>query len=83
MELQREIQGRQGGGGVLLDPRGNKVLDYYWNLGIKTNNRVEAYTLFQGILLVKQKQIKTLNVVGDSKMIISLMISGSLPKDLC
>jgi ribonuclease HI len=57
-------------------------LDYYWNLGIETNNRAEAYALFQGILLVKQKQIKTLNVVGDSKMIISLMISGSSSKDL-
>jgi hypothetical protein len=74
--------GEWRGGGFLLDPGGNKVMDYYWNLGIETNNRVESYVLFYGILLVKHKKINTLNVVGDSKMIIILMISGSSPKDL-
>jgi len=57
-------------------------MDYYWNLGIETNNRFESYVLFYEILLVKHKKINTLNVVGDSKIIIILMISGSSPKDL-
>jgi ribonuclease HI len=83
MELLKETQGRQvWGGGVLFEPRGKIILNFYWNLGMETNNKVEAYALLKGIQLVNRRQIQTLNVVGDSKTIIRMMIQGSDPKNL-
>jgi hypothetical protein len=35
--------------GVLYGPRRNREVEFYWNIGIDTNNKnnkVEAYTLF-------------------------------------
>jgi ribonuclease HI len=57
-------------------------LNFYWNLGKETNNKVEAYALLKGIQLEKHRQIQTLNAVGDSKTIIRIMILGSDPKNL-
>jgi ribonuclease HI len=57
-------------GGALFELRG------------KTNNKVEAYALLKGIHLVKNRQIQTLNIVGDSKTIIRMMILGSDPKNM-
>jgi ribonuclease HI len=57
----------------------NRVLEYLWNLGIETNNKVEAYALLQGIHLEKQNKIQTLNEVSDSKIIIRTMILGFSP----
>jgi ribonuclease HI len=54
-------------------------LDYFWNLGMETNNKAEAYALLQGIHLEKKGKIQILNVVGDSKTIIRTMIWGSSP----
>jgi ribonuclease HI len=68
--------------GVLFGPGGNRVFDYYWNLGMETNNKAEAYALLQGIHLEKQRKIQILNVVGDSKTIIRIMISGSSPHNM-
>jgi hypothetical protein len=47
--------------------------------GDKNKQKVEVYSLLQGIHLAKQSQIQNLNVVGDSKTIIRIMILGSLP----
>jgi hypothetical protein len=33
---------------VLYGPRGNRDMDFYWNLGNTTNNIVEAYVVYQG-----------------------------------
>jgi hypothetical protein len=38
-------------GGVLYGPRGTRVLEFSWNLGIASNNVVEAYAVYQGLLL--------------------------------
>ena len=40
------------------------------------------YALLKGLQLAKQRQILTLNGVGDSKTIIRMMIQGSEPKYL-
>ena len=57
-------------------------MNYYWNLGKETNNKAEAYALLKGIQLENQRQIQNLNVVGDSKTIIRMMIQGFEPKKL-
>jgi hypothetical protein len=45
------ILGEAGAGGVLYIPRGNRFLDFSWNLGNTSNNMVEAYADYQWILL--------------------------------
>jgi hypothetical protein len=82
MEHLKETQGRQVWGGVLFGPKGIRVFDYYWNLGMETNNKVEAYALLQGIQLEKKRKIQNLNVVGDSKTLIRIMILGSSPHNM-
>jgi ribonuclease HI len=57
-------------------------LNYYWNIGKDTNNKAEVYALLKGLHLENQSQIQNLNVVGDSKVIIRMMIQGSEPKNL-
>jgi ribonuclease HI len=69
-------------GGVLYELGGKRILNYCWNLGKDTNNKVEAYALLKGLQLANQRQIHSLNVVGDSKTIIRMMIHGSEPKHL-
>jgi ribonuclease HI len=68
--------------GVLFEPGGKIILNYYWNLGKDTNNKAKAYALLKGLQLANQRQIQSLNIVGDSKTIIRMMIQGSEPKNL-
>jgi ribonuclease HI len=69
-----------GAGGVLFNPRGNKLMDYSWNLEVTTNNKVEAYTLYMGIQLEKKRKIIDLNILGDSKNTIIYFIKAFSPK---
>jgi ribonuclease HI len=70
------------GGGVLFKPRGKRNLNYHWNIGMDTNNKVEAYALLKGIQLTQTQQIRELNALGDSKNIIRMMVHGSNPRYL-
>jgi hypothetical protein len=74
-------QREAGAGGVLYDPRGTRVLDFSWNLGIASNNVVEAYVVYQGLLLMQEDQINQISIVGDSKNTIRYFVKGSSPKD--
>jgi ribonuclease HI len=74
--------GEAGAGGVLFEPGGKKSLSYHWNLGMDTNNKAEAYALLKGIQLTQTQKIRELNVLGDSKNIIRMMVHGSNPRDL-
>jgi hypothetical protein len=38
--------------------------------------------MYQGVQLVKQRQISNLNIIGDSKNIIRIFIRNSTPKDI-
>jgi ribonuclease HI len=51
----------------MYGPGGHIVSTFSWNLGFTSNNQVEAYSLLQGLLIAKARNIKTLSVVGDSK----------------
>jgi len=57
------------------------VLSYHWNLGIARNNQVEAYALYQGLYLTKSKNIHSVSVIGDSKIIIGYARNGSQPSN--
>jgi len=67
---------------VIIYPRGNQVLSFHWNLGIATNNQAEAYALYQGLHLAKRRNIHSLSVIGDSKIIIGYVRKGSHPPNL-
>jgi hypothetical protein len=69
-------------GGVLFGPRGNQEVEFYWSLKLSSNNKAEAYAVFQGIQIVKQPQSPQLNIVGDSKNTIRYFVTGSDRKDL-
>jgi ribonuclease HI len=60
--------------GFSTNPEGKRILNYYWNIGKDTNNKAEAYALLKGLQLTKTRQISDLNVIGDSKTIIRMMI---------
>jgi ribonuclease HI len=68
-------------GGVLFIPRGQILLTYSWNLGITTNNLAEAYAIFKGAQLAKERQINQLIILGDSKTIIRYFIKKTIPKN--
>jgi len=73
--------GEVGVGGVLYRPRGKRLLDFSWNLGINTNNMEEAYAMYQGVLLVQEQQLNSITIVGDSKNIIRHFSMGTTPKN--
>jgi hypothetical protein len=41
-----------GVGGVLYIPRGKRLLDFSWNMGINSNNMEEDYAMYRGVLLL-------------------------------
>lgn len=62
--------GKSGAGGVILDPKGNKIITYEWSLGELTNNRAEEYNLLLGTRLLNKNAIKDPIIIGDSTIII-------------
>jgi ribonuclease HI len=75
-------EGEACAGGVLFKHGGKIILNYYWNIGKDTNTKAKAYALLKGLQLTNQRQIQNLNVVGDSKTIIRMMIQVSETKYL-
>jgi ribonuclease HI len=71
-----------GARGVIIYPQGNQVISYHLNLGIATNNQAEAYALYQGLHLAKIRNIHSISVIGDSKIIIGYAPNGSHPSNL-
>ena len=72
--------GKAGGGGVIFDPGGNKVLEFFWNIGYDSNNMAEAYGLWQGLKQLKNKGVEEVMVFGDSRLIIQELNGGSRSK---
>jgi len=71
----------EGVGGVLYSLIGNHFLNFSWNLGKNSNNRVESYVIYQGILLAQAQQMNRITIVGDSKTIIHCFFMGTTPKN--
>jgi len=63
--------------GSFHDFEGTTVLTYALGLGQATNNQGKAYALLHGLILVKEANIRTLIVFGDSMMVVKAMLDKS------
>lgn len=75
------ILGEEGAGGVLFHPRGNKIMEHSWTIGVTTNNKAEAYAMLIGIQLEKKISIYELNIAGDSKNTTRYFVKHPPPKE--
>eukprot|EP00253_Pinus_taeda_P004040 PITA_04040 len=66
--------GLAGAGGLICNVNGDCILRYEWGLGENSNNRVEGLALFQGLTQLIKLGIKKAVVLGDSSIIIRLMV---------
>ena len=62
-------------GAVLFSPDGKVVLEIAEYLGVQTNNYAEYNGLLLGLLHAQANNIKTLNIEGDSNLVIQ-QVSG-------
>eukprot|EP00253_Pinus_taeda_P006677 PITA_06677 len=74
--------GVAGSGGVLLSPGGFPEMRFHWGLGIETNNRAEALALWQGLTQAIKRNILSLAVFGDSRLIIQAMLRPKNPHQI-
>lgn len=74
--------GVAGSGGVLLSPGGSPEMRFHWGLGIETNNRAEALALWQGLTQAIKRNIPSLVVFGDSRIIIQAMLRPKNPHQI-
>ena len=63
-----------GAGGIICNGNGDVLIEYEWGLGNLSNNRAEALALYQGLLQRQRLGIRTAIVIGDSAIVISLMV---------
>lgn len=61
---------------------GIRIHNFSWGLGITSSIHVEALALFQGLKILKMLNIREANVIGDSLVIINIMVTHSKPTDL-
>ena len=52
-------------------------MEYFWNIGIESNNMAKVYGLWQGIKQLKEKGVEEAMVYGDSHLIIQVMNGAS------
>ena len=65
-----------GVGGILLDPGGHIEQIFAWGLRNRTKNEAEWLELLQGLQLLHAKKYQKVLIFGDSKHVISILISG-------
>ena len=65
--------GNAGAGYVIYNAKREKMYSNYMNLGIKTNNQAEYSGMIYGLKSAQNLGIKTLEVAGDSQLIIYQM----------
>eukprot|EP00253_Pinus_taeda_P008935 PITA_08935 len=68
--------GQAGAGGLIVDETGDNICSYEWSLGERTNNNAEALALYQGLLQLNKLGIKIAMIIGDSAIIICLMVQN-------
>jgi hypothetical protein len=64
-----------GVGGILHDPRGNKIVHYSWGIVNVMNNLSKDYSLWCRLKIARNYGIWTLYVFGDSMLIIWVVIT--------
>eukprot|EP00253_Pinus_taeda_P021165 PITA_21165 len=68
--------GKAGAGGIIKNHRGETIVSYEWGLGKVSNNVAEAYSLLLGTSILNRLEIKNPIIMGDSAIIIAVMVSG-------
>ena len=68
-----------GGGGVLFYPDGNLEISFSWGLGVDTNSQDEALALWKGLQQALIHGIPEINIFGDSRLIIQVLITRKIP----
>jgi len=61
--------------GVSISRSGTTTLTYAWGLGIASNNVAKTYALMKGIELAIEANIRSLIVIGDSRLAVGKMVS--------
>lgn len=74
--------GKVGAGGTIKNNEGILIHSFSWGLGINSSIQVEALALYQGLKLLLKLKIKEANILGDSQVIIKLMVTNTTPWDL-
>ena len=74
--------GFAGGGGVLLSNVNSVLANYAWGLGSMTNNMAEALALWQGLKQAHERNLDTLAVFGDSKIVIQALRTKIFPSNI-
>lgn len=69
-------------GGVIFSPGEQTRLTFSWRLGTTTNNQVEAYALYQGLILAQSQCIESISVLGDLKGVISHVRKKKISTDM-
>ena len=63
-----------GAGRIICNANGDIIISYEWGLGNLSNNRAEALTLYQGLIQLQKLCIHTATIIGDSNIVIILMV---------
>ena len=63
-----------GEGEVIINLEEKTKVKYAWGLGVTSNNQAKALALWQGLKICLDNGVNSLNIVGDSKLIIQKRI---------
>ena len=74
--------GLAGGGGVLLSDENTILVTYAWGLGSMSNNKAEVLALWQGLRQAQERNLDSLVVFGDSKLIIQALKTKNLSTNI-
>jgi len=69
-----ELVGTIGARGIIRDLGGNTVIYYAWGLSTVSNNVVEEYALWIGLILAMDLEIFKISILGDSMMVVRSII---------
>ena len=65
--------GTAGAGGLILSLDRLKKTIFSWGLGISSNNQVESYSLLKAFQIAKELDYKSIQIFGDSELLIKLL----------
>ena len=70
--------GISGVGGLLILPDSSSETSFSWGLGIMSNNQAESYSLLKACQLAKEAGFMSIQVFGDSELLIKRLNSDGL-----
>ena len=73
--------GVSGAGGLVLSPDRLSYFRFCWGLGIMSNNQAECYNLLMASQLAKEKGFMSVQIYGDSEILIKALNSSDSPSN--